>query len=67
MEGQDRTNDKSDNPNSRAARIARIGTTTTGIAGVILAINAALSNDFAVAGVLVTASALAFGLLAWKR
>lgn len=54
-------------PNSRAARIALSGTTITGIVGVILAINAALSDQFTGSGLLLIASALAFGLPALRR
>jgi hypothetical protein len=47
-----------------AARFAIIGCIVTGILGVVLAINAVLSNNETGAGVLLLASAAAFGLLA---
>ena len=60
-------NDNQDNPNPRVARIALVGATITGIAGVILAINAALDDQFTGAGLLLIASALAFGLLGHRH
>lgn len=59
--------DQQENRNPMAARIALAGAAITGIAGIILAINAALDDQFTGAGLLLIASALAFGLLGHKH
>jgi len=46
-----------------ARRFAVVGLPSTGVLGIILALNSALSSDFIGAGVCLAASALAFGLL----
>ena len=44
-------------------RIVISGTAITGFLGIILALNASLADEYVGAGVLLIASALAFGLL----
>ncbi len=51
---------------SRADRVAFWGSTIAGIAGIILAINAALDNQFTGAGLLILGSALAFGVIGYS-
>ena len=51
---------------SMAARVAFWGPTIAGIAGIILAINAALDNQFTGAGLLILGSAAAFGAIGYS-
>ncbi len=51
---------------SMAARVAFWGPTIAGIAGVILAINAALDSQFTGAGLLILGSAAAFGAIGYN-
>ena len=51
--------------NASARRMAFWGSTIVGILGVILAINAGLSDEFTGAGVCLVASATAFGILGY--
>jgi hypothetical protein len=59
---------ETDKPAGRSAAsttgLSALGTLLTGVAGIILALNAASSNEFVGAGICLAASALAFGLLA---
>jgi hypothetical protein len=48
-----------------AKRMAFWGSTTIGFLGIILAINAALSDEYTGAGVCLAASALAIGILGY--
>ena len=50
---------------SAARRIAFWGSTLVGFAGLILAINAALDDEYVGAGVLLVASAVAFGAIGY--
>ena len=50
---------------SAARRLAFWGPTITGILGIVLALNAALSDDYVGAGVCLAASTLAFGAIAY--
>ncbi len=51
---------------SRVARLAVVGVLTVGVLGIIFAVNAMLAGDEIGSGVLLTASALAFGPLAYS-
>lgn len=48
-----------------ARRVVAWGSTIVGIAGIVLAINAALTNEFVGAGVCLLASTLAFGVIGY--
>ncbi len=48
-----------------ARRVAFWGSTIVGILGIVLAINAGLSDEFTGAGVCLAASAFAFGVLGY--
>ena len=51
---------------SMAARVAFWGSTIAGFAGIILAINAALDDQFTGAGLLILGSAVAFGAIGYN-
>ena len=50
---------------SSAPRIAFWGSTIVGFAGLILAVNAALDSEYVGAGILLIASAVAFGAIGY--
>ncbi len=50
---------------SMATRVTLLGPTITGVLGLILAVNAALSDEYIGAGVCLAASGLAFGVMAY--
>ena len=50
---------------SMATRVTSWGPTITGLLGLILAVNAALSDEYIGAGVCLVASGLAFGVMAY--
>ncbi len=59
------TGENSDFITSMTRRMSPSGSTIVGIAGIVLAINAALEGEFVGAGVCLIASALAFGVMGY--
>ncbi len=60
------TNQTSGLSASIARRVALLGSTITGFLGLVLAINAALSDEYIGAGVCLVASALSFGVIGYN-